>query len=95
MEHGLELIIPRLEIFGNWIFQFSHILETLQIFFFFLIAWYPGNIGNRFFLIQSYPGNIGNIGTFWGRRHGRRPLHKLSTALMAVNAPRHQVQRPR
>ena len=31
MEHGLELIIPRLEIFGNWIFILSHILEILEI----------------------------------------------------------------
>ena len=46
MEHGLELIIPRLEIFGNWIFN---------------IFSYPGNIGNRVFLIAWYPGNIGNL----------------------------------
>ena len=45
MEHGLELIIPRLEIFGN--LKFS-------------IFSYPGNIGNRVFLIAWYPGNIGN-----------------------------------
>ena len=45
MEHGLELIIPRLEIFGNLIFS---------------IFSYPGNIGNRVFLIAWYPGNIGN-----------------------------------
>ena len=34
MEHGLELIIPRLEIFGNLIFNMFS---------------YPGNIGNRSF----------------------------------------------
>ena len=34
MEHGLEFIIGRLEIFGNWIFIFSHILEILEIEFF-------------------------------------------------------------
>ena len=59
MEHGLELIIPRLEILeievcniiynpgniGNWIF---------------LIFWSPGNIGNWIFLIFWSPGNIGN-----------------------------------
>ena len=52
MEHGLELIIPRLEIFGNWIFN---------------IFPYPGNIGNRVFLIAWYPGNIGNrnFPSFW------------------------------
>ena len=45
MEHDLELIIPRLEIFATWIF---------------LIFPYPGNTGNRVFLIFSYPGNIEN-----------------------------------
>ena len=45
MEHGLELIIARLEIFGNLMF---------------IIFSYPGNIGNRVFLIAWYPGNIGN-----------------------------------
>ena len=45
MEHGLELIIARLEIFGNLIFY---------------IFSYPGNIGNRVFLIAWSPGNIGN-----------------------------------
>ena len=44
MEHDLELIIPRLEIFGNWIFY---------------IFSYPGHIGNRVFLIAWYPGNTG------------------------------------
>ena len=44
MEHGLELIIARLEIFGNLIFY---------------IFSYPGNIGNRVFLIAWYPGNTG------------------------------------
>ena len=46
MEHGLELIIGRLEIFGNLIFY---------------IFSYPGNIGNLIFLIFSYPGNTGNM----------------------------------
>ena len=45
MEHGLELIIARLEIFGK---------------FMCIIFSYPGNIGNRVFLIAWYPGNIGN-----------------------------------
>ena len=44
MEHGLEWIIARLEIFGNLI---SYIFP------------YPGNIGNRVFLIAWYPGNTG------------------------------------
>ena len=54
MDHDLELIIPILEILeievsnilynpgniGNRIFQFSHILEILEIgFFHFLISW--------------------------------------------------------
>ena len=46
MEHGLELIIARLEILE---IQVCNILHN------------PGNIGKRMFLIQSYPGNIGNL----------------------------------
>ena len=60
MDHGLELIIPRLEILeievcnilqnpgniGNWtFFMFPH----------------PGNIGKLFFPFFGYPGNTGNM----------------------------------
>ena len=45
MEHGLELIIARLEILE---IEVCNILQN------------PGNIGKRTFLTQSYPGNIGN-----------------------------------
>ena len=46
MEHGLELIIARLEILE---------IEVCNI------IYNPGNIGKWMFLIQSYPGNIGNL----------------------------------
>ena len=46
MEHGLELIIARLEILE---IEVCNILQN------------PGNIGKCIFLIQSYPGNIGNL----------------------------------
>ena len=46
MDHGLELIIARLEILE---IEVCNILQN------------PGNIGKRMFLIQSYPGNIGNL----------------------------------
>ena len=46
MEHGLELIIARLEILE---IEVCNILQN------------PGNIGKLIFLIQSYPGNIGNL----------------------------------
>ena len=46
MDHGLELIIPILEILG---IEVSNILQN------------PGNIGKRIFSIQSYPGKIGNL----------------------------------
>ena len=46
MEHGLELIIARLEILEIGV---CNMLQN------------PGNIGNLIFLIQSYPGNIGNL----------------------------------
>ena len=45
MDHGLELVIPRLEILE---------IEVCNI------IYRPGNIGNRFFSIYWYPGNIGN-----------------------------------
>ena len=45
MDHGLELIIPILEILG---IEVSNILQN------------PGNIGKRIFSIQSYPGNSGS-----------------------------------
>ena len=44
MEHGLELVIARLELLE---IEVCNILHN------------PGNIGKRTFLIQSYPGNIG------------------------------------
>ena len=46
MDHGLELIIARLEILEIGV---CNILQN------------PGNIGNCIILIQSYPGNIGNL----------------------------------
>ena len=46
MNHGLELIIPILEILE---IEVCNILQN------------PGNIGKRIFLTQSYPGNIGNL----------------------------------
>ena len=45
MEHGLELISPRLEILEIEVFN---------------IIYNPGNIGNWIFLIFRSPGNIGN-----------------------------------
>ena len=46
MDHGLELIIARLEILE---IEVCNILQN------------PGNIGKRIFLIQSYHGNIENL----------------------------------
>ena len=46
MDHGLELIIPILEILE---------IEVSNIFY------NPGNIGKLTFLIFSDPGNIGNL----------------------------------
>ena len=59
MEHGLELIIARLEICGNLkfsIFSYPGNIGNRV----FLIFWSPGNIGNWIFLIFWSPGNIGN-----------------------------------
>ena len=60
MEHGLELIIARLEILGIEvcsILQNPGNIGNLIL----LIQSYPGNIGKRIFPISPYPGNIGKI----------------------------------
>ena len=44
MDHGLEFLIPILEMLE---------IEVCNI------LYNPGNVGKHFFLIQSYPGNIG------------------------------------
>ena len=46
MEHGLEIIIPILEILE---------IEVCNI------IYKPRDIGNRIFSTSSYPGNIGNM----------------------------------
>ena len=60
MEHGLELIIARLEILE---IEVCNILQNpgnigKQTFSIFRT---PGNIGNLFFPFSGYPGNIGNM----------------------------------
>ena len=58
MEHGLELIIARLEILEIGVCNIIHnpgIIRNLS----FSIFRTPGNIGNRFFPFSGYPGNIG------------------------------------
>ena len=60
MEHGLELIIPILEILEievcNIIYK-PRDIGNLS----FSTSSYPGNIGNLIFPIFPYPGNIGNM----------------------------------
>ena len=60
MEHGLELIIARLEILEievcNIIYK-PRDIGNLS----FSTSSYPGNIGNLIFPIFPYPGNIGNM----------------------------------
>ena len=46
MDHGLEFILPTLEILEIEVFN---------------ILYNPGNIGNHCFSIFYYPGNIGNL----------------------------------
>ena len=59
MEHGLELIIPILEILEievcNIIYK-PRDIGNLS----FSTSSYPGNIGNLSFSTSSYPGNIGS-----------------------------------
>ena len=60
MEHGLELIIARLEILEievcNIIYK-PRDIGNLS----FSTSSYPGNIGNLIFPIFPYPGNTGNM----------------------------------
>ena len=60
MEHGLGLIIARLEILE---IEVCNILQNPgnNVKRIFLIQSYPGNIGNLIFPIFPYPENIGNI----------------------------------
>ena len=59
MEHGLELISPRLEILEIEVFNIIYNPGNIGNLIF-LIFWSPGNIGNWIFLIFWSPGNIGN-----------------------------------
>ena len=60
MDHGLELIIPILEILEievcNIIYK-PRDIGNLS----FSTSSYPGNIGNLIFPASPYPGNIGNM----------------------------------
>ena len=60
MEHGLELIIARLEILEIGVCNIIHNPGNIGNHSF-SIFWTPGNIGNLFFPFSGYPGNIGNM----------------------------------
>ena len=60
MEHGLELIIARLEILEIGVCNIIHNPGNIGNLSF-SIFWTPGNIGNLFFPFSGYPGNIGNM----------------------------------
>ena len=60
MEHGLELIIARLEILEIEVCNIIHNPGNIGNLSF-SIFWTPGNIGNLFFPFSRYPGNIGNM----------------------------------
>ena len=60
MEHGLELIIARLEILEIGVCNIIHNPGNIGNHSF-SIFWTPGNIGNLIFLVSWDPGNIGNL----------------------------------
>ena len=60
MEHGLELIIARLEILEIEVCNISYKPRDIGNLSF-STSSYPGNIGNCIFPIFRYPGNIGNM----------------------------------
>ena len=79
MDHGLELIIPILEIFEIEVFNILYNPGNIEKLFF-SIFYYPGRTGNRFFsyflLSWKYMPNIffilpGNIENRFSRRAGQ------------------------
>ena len=60
MEHGLDLIIARLEILEIGVCNIIHNPGNIGNHSF-PIFWTPGNIGNICFPFSGYPGNIGNM----------------------------------
>ena len=60
MDHGLELIIARLEILEIGVCNIIHNPGNIGNHSF-SIFWTPGTIGNLFFPFSGYPGNIGNM----------------------------------
>ena len=58
MDHGLELIIPSLEILEIEVFNILYNPGNIGDWIF-PIFYYPGNIGNWIFPIFWYPGNTG------------------------------------
>ena len=87
MEHGLELIIARLEILEIGVCNIIHNPGNIGNLSF-SIFWTPGNIGNLFFPFSGYPGNIGNMifVDFWDfyKKDARRNF----TQDAPVNGPR-------
>ena len=86
MEHGLELIIARLEILEIEVCNIIHNPGNIGNHSF-SIFWTPGNIG-FFFPFSGYPGNIGNMffldfGDFY-KKDARRNF----TQNAPVNGPR-------
>ena len=87
MEHGLELIIARLEILEIEVCNILHNPGNIGNRSF-SIFWTPGNIGNRFFPFSGYPGNIGNLiflgfGDFY-----KKDAHRNFTQNGPVHGPR-------
>ena len=60
MDHGLEFIIPILEILEIEVFNIIYKPRDIGNLSF-STSSYPGNIGNLIFPIFPYPGNIGNM----------------------------------
>ena len=87
MEHGLELIIPILEILEievcNIIYK-PRDIGNLS----FSTSSYPGNIGNLIFPIFPYPGNIGNMifVDFWD--FSKKDARRNFTQNAPVHGPR-------
>ena len=87
MEHGLELIIARLEILE---IEVCNILQNpgnigKQLF---LTQSYPGNIGKLIFLFSGHPGNIGNIIFAVFLDFSQKDARRNFTKNAPVNGPR-------
>ena len=81
MDHGLELIIPILEILEIEVFNILYKPRDIGNLIF-STSSYPGNIGNLIFPISQHPGNIGNMIFLIFRIFAKKPRAEISRRMV-------------